>query len=100
MSRSQSSSGSIGYSSDNSRCHCNGSFAESWNYCPYCGRPINVGISRGSTEPSCGTTTGGFEPSHETTGISFGQGRNESGWTKDIGTSIGLSSGTDGTSHS
>lgn len=87
MSRSQSSSRSIGYSSDNCHCHCNGSFAESWNYCPYCGRPINVGISRGSTAPSCGTT-----------GISFGQGRSESGWTKDITTSTSWDS--DNTSHS
>lgn len=97
MLRSQSSFGSIGYSSDNCHCHCNGSFAESWNYCPYCGRPINVGISRGSTVPSCGTTAEGFEPSHETTGISFGQGRNESGWTKDITTSTSWDS--DNTSH-
>ena len=100
MSMSQSSFESLSYSS-NKRCHCdNRSFSSYWNYCPYCGRPINIGISRGSTIPSRGTTAGGFESSHETTGISFGQGRNESGWTKDIGTSTGWDSGDNGTSHS
>lgn len=100
MSRSQSSSESFNYSSNN-RCHCdNRSFSSYWNYCPYCGCPINVGISSGNTVHSCGTT-GGFEPSQETTGISIGHSGGESGWTKDIGTnSTGFSSNTEGTSCS
>lgn len=100
MSMSQSSSESFSYSSNNHCCCCHRSFSENWNYCPYCGRPINIGISRGSTVPSCGTTRG-CEPSQETTGISIGHSGGESGWTKDIGTnSTGFSSNTEGTSCS
>lgn len=97
MSMSQSSSGNSSYSSVNC-CRCwNRSFSSSWNYCPYCGLPINVGVSRGTTMPSH-KTTGSFESSHETTVMSVGRSECEGGWTKDIGTST--TRGSDNTSYS